>query len=292
MGKIIDAEILKKELLSLYENKKYQKAVDKFKEYDNFTGEEVYIGVLYSIVGDCYNELRYYDEAIKNYDKTINSNVHDELTYYNRGNAYLEKGDYRKAIKDYDEAIKNNPKYACAYNKRGLAYDKRGSYEKAIQDYTQAININPKYAYAYNNIGLVYNEKGDYDKAIENYKKAIDSNRNNSFFWNNLYDTYEKISNSKTYDDEKSVWEEFKKYLDDIQQSYLDNSNYINNYDRVNEKILSYEIERNRNIETKDYNKIIDKLEDDEKKNKYRVIIFICLIMWSIYIVSINIKII
>jgi tetratricopeptide (TPR) repeat protein len=87
----------------------------------------------------------------------------------------------------------------------GLAYSNAGLFDDAELEFRRAIKLNQNSTLAYNNLGWVYVQKGDWRQAVDTYKKALKLDPNMVLAKNNLYDTYMKLIESTSGDQEKAA---------------------------------------------------------------------------------------
>ena len=128
---------------------------------------------LYIYLGIAYANIQKFDQAILNFDKAIELNSNYSIAYENRGVVYGILKNYSQALEDLNQAIKLNPNDAMTYYNRGITHKNLKNYEQAIEDYTQAINLNPNYTSAYGNRGIVYTKIKNYNKAMKDLNKSV-----------------------------------------------------------------------------------------------------------------------
>lgn len=103
---------------TLMEGQQYSQAIDEFKlalQYDS----KMYAA--YNLMGNCYDYLGNYEEAIKCYNAS-NDITENAYAMNNLGNAYCNKGQYQKAIEYYEKSVDLDPKYASPLYNMGKAY--------------------------------------------------------------------------------------------------------------------------------------------------------------------------
>jgi tetratricopeptide (TPR) repeat protein len=146
-----------------------------FFEKGNDTGlAQLCNGVQVTIIGRCEGKVKEGNILLKKCAFKGQSEKIQEAAvgYCNLGNNYQEVGDYQQAIKDFDRAIELDPKLAGAYWGRGKTYHEVGDYQQAIKDYDRAIALNPKLRGAYWSRGKTYQELGNQQQAKEDFKTA------------------------------------------------------------------------------------------------------------------------
>jgi tetratricopeptide (TPR) repeat protein len=134
------------------------------------------ISIIYSNLGNVYNDSGNHSEAISCYDKAIELDPKDAVAYYNRGRVYAQLGQNKKLIDDCTKAIEINPKFASAYYNRGITYTELGQYVKAVSDHSKAIELDPNEVKAYVGRGTAYGRSGKFTEALSNFNKAIELN--------------------------------------------------------------------------------------------------------------------
>ncbi|MEO1404045.1 MAG: tetratricopeptide repeat protein, partial [Cyanobacteria bacterium J06635_1] len=67
------------------------------------------------MLGNTYNDLKRYDEAISAYEKAIELDPDDATAHYNLGNTYKALKRYDEAISAYEKAIELDPDDATAH---------------------------------------------------------------------------------------------------------------------------------------------------------------------------------
>jgi tetratricopeptide (TPR) repeat protein len=137
-----------------------------------------------------------FDQAISLYRQAIQhhrTEADRAVSLDSLGNLYQDLARYAEAIQTFRQAVQANPKFALPWNSLGDIHCLLGEYEQAVEAYRQAIALDPDYAWPYNNLGLVYEQLREYDLAIETYRIVMDRHTNDqdrAVSWNNLGDVY------------------------------------------------------------------------------------------------------
>lgn len=104
---------------ALYEEGKYEEAIKYLKEFDGKGDEAIQAGAT-CMIGDCYVNLKKYDEAISYFDKAIvvaNGNGALIPRYLDKkATVYAAQKNYAKALECYETIKKDYPKYSASYN--------------------------------------------------------------------------------------------------------------------------------------------------------------------------------
>lgn len=101
-------------IVAYYENGEYQKCIDYINDFSK-TGSILDAGV-YSVKGDCYVNLKNYEEALGCYDDAISAcDNNPELAPFfmaKQARIYNEQKEYAKELEVYETIKKEYPKYA------------------------------------------------------------------------------------------------------------------------------------------------------------------------------------
>lgn len=154
---------------------KRERAIRIMESYLRKNQNDVY---MLTKLGESYNSVGRYDEAIGMLKKSIALNPNITESYKDLGIAYFEKGMFDEAIIEFDKSVAINPRSSDTHNNLGMAYYAKGFLNRAISEYIEAIAIEPDFAEAHYNLGLAYGTKGIAAKEISEYKKALAINPN------------------------------------------------------------------------------------------------------------------
>lgn len=130
-------------------------------------------GVLtYSILGQCYVELRQFVQAEKIWRQYLAIKVTPQAyTYLGFTLSALSRID--EAISCYKNALKIDPNYEEAHYNLGCHYRLTSQYSLAEKHLRKAIGIDSKYALAQAELGAILLHKKNYKDAAQVLKKAI-----------------------------------------------------------------------------------------------------------------------
>lgn len=127
----------------------------------------------YNNLANSYYAIGNIKEAISLYNKALQFDPRDAKTYTNLANVYYSIGNVSEAISLHKEAMKINPNFAGSYYNLGVIYLGRSENGEALKLFTKAIELDPDFAEAYVNLAVIYNSMGKAKEAIGLLKKAI-----------------------------------------------------------------------------------------------------------------------
>ena len=206
------AENLKNEANNFYEERKFDKSIEKFKEslilYENLD-EQKNINLTLISMANAYNEcfrhdiaLMYYHRILNSEDKIIEAEPRIEALC-GIADIYDYREDFENALKFYQKALEEAEKHnntrqkANICFKKALAYDDLGDFDNALEFYlkntqiAEDTEINPNIAASYANIAAIYEERGDLNNAKKYYSKSLKFDK----LMNNKEGQYETLSN-------------------------------------------------------------------------------------------------
>ena len=145
--------------------------------------EAIYCSQIFFEVGNLFDDLNKYEEAITDFDKAIELNSNYVKAWFNRGVAKGDLQRHKEAVTDFDKVIELNSNYVKAWLNRGSAKANLQRYKEALADVDKAIELNPNFAEAwlFRGDAKVYLQR--YEEAIVDYDKAIELNPNFAEAW-------------------------------------------------------------------------------------------------------------
>ena len=168
MISIEPSEIKIKELISLFDKKKFDKILKlSNKLLENFP-ESI---LVHNIQGVVHTELKNYNLAKNLFIKVVNLNPKYTDGYYNLANIFIKLNEEEKAIENYNKVIELDKNYFKAYNNLGNIYRRKGLNKKAIEYYLSTLEINSNYKVAYYNLAaaLQFYKINEENKNINKY---------------------------------------------------------------------------------------------------------------------------
>ncbi|HEY3347220.1 MAG TPA: tetratricopeptide repeat protein, partial [Nitrospirota bacterium] len=96
------------------------------------------------------------------------------------GDIYNDLGLYGEAVEEYRKALGLRPMFVDIITKIGIAYREKGLYNEAIREFMKAKEINPHYVPARINLGITYYMKGFIDLAVGEWNEALTVNPGNT----------------------------------------------------------------------------------------------------------------
>ena len=81
-------------------------------------------------LGDTYEKLGQWDNAIRYYSKAVETNPKFPIAYFGMGDAYLATGQYSRAIESYEKGLRFRPHDRLALAGRSIAKQRLAAYRK------------------------------------------------------------------------------------------------------------------------------------------------------------------
>jgi tetratricopeptide (TPR) repeat protein len=100
--------------------------------------------------------------------------LHRSVLLYNMGQVYESIRVYDEAVRYYSAAMEMDPHYSEYYNDRGNVRLKMDNLDEARADYLRAIQLSPPYSEVWTNLGQCYRRMCRFEEAVEAYGVAID----------------------------------------------------------------------------------------------------------------------
>jgi Flp pilus assembly protein TadD len=168
-----DGDLLLEEASRLYTDGDYREAEivikkalgQKFVKYDQAEA--------YAILGNIYNQLDYFQDAIEAYQKALELNPNSGTYWTNLGVVYRLTAQYDKAESCYNKALELNPDYPELYTSLGAFHlTHTMKFEEAIFYLKKAIKLDPGQAVAYANMAIAQASVGNFEEAERFLVKA------------------------------------------------------------------------------------------------------------------------
>jgi len=180
---------------------------------------------------------------------------------YDLGVRYLSEGNYEEAIIAFTAAIEIDPKQAPTYVGRGDAYIGSGKTEENLMaaqvDYEKAIELGVTDAEIYLKLANVYLTRGNYESAYDLLKKGYENTRSEQIkdYKESLYLENDGFCSASSFIPYAAMDETDQKMISELYLLFLDE-----NTEGIDRLLSDY---------TKT-DKVIEKIEKNEEKNKYR----------------------
>ncbi len=171
--------------IALYENRKFQEALDLFNKVRGTQPQAYKLGIN---VGNCLLELQRYDEAFKEFKTVLDKLLEEkpdaegnkELAklYASLGEIFMRQDKFAEAETYFKKSIAiDTSDHALAYNVAEILFV-AGKTDGAIKYYKLAIQIKPDWPKPFQKLGYAFLNKGDTTEAIKNLKKFVELDPN------------------------------------------------------------------------------------------------------------------
>ena len=159
--------------IAAYEAGRYDEAIDELQQAIEAGVTQYDIEEVYTILGNTYDNLDLYDEAIEVHEKALELNPDYYKAWVNLGVTYRHKGDLDRAEESYNKALNLEPDYAELHASIGALDIIKGEPEKAIEGLERAIELDSQLAVAHANLALAYAMVGRFEEAEASLQQAI-----------------------------------------------------------------------------------------------------------------------
>lgn len=166
---------------ALYKEGKFAEALPYFKNFMDSNPDQYKMGIN---LGNCYLQLKQYENAIKALQATIDGfkketpnlkgNANVASLYANIGEAYSGMDNLEDAAVNYKKSMEILPPTdaAVAYNVAEILFN-GGKTDEAIEYYELAAKLKPEMAVYYSKLGYAYLNKGEVETAVSYFEKFI-----------------------------------------------------------------------------------------------------------------------
>jgi tetratricopeptide (TPR) repeat protein len=164
--------------IDFFQNKNYEKAVDRFKQAAALSPSSDNSATAYNYLGLAYINLDATEKAIKTYKEAIRLYPADETFHTALGDIYLQEKMYEEALEQYEAAVNLNSNDAEARYSLGQSYITAGKLDKAGKQFKEVVRISPANPSGYYGLGQVARAEGDLSEAVNQLTKAIRKDKN------------------------------------------------------------------------------------------------------------------
>ncbi len=152
-------------IIELYENKKFQDIVDIAKNFKDSNNVEIL-----EIIAKSFLQLNLFKEAAFYFQKALKLNPSSFISLFNLAGLYFMFGDFKESIKLFEKALSLYPSNYEIYYNIGVVYQEMNMFRKAKRYYKKALSLNPKNVSSLYNLSLIYLTEGDYLKGFDYYR--------------------------------------------------------------------------------------------------------------------------
>ena len=157
----------------LYEQRQFAEALSELEDALDKPLRDYTRSDVLTIIGNCYNELDRFEEALTYHDRAIREDPNNYQAYVNKGIVYRLMGNYDQAATSYAKALELAPEYAELHASMGALAIYRDDYPTAINHLERAVELDDALAVAHSNLALAYATVRRFDEADSELKKAV-----------------------------------------------------------------------------------------------------------------------
>ncbi|MFC1852102.1 tetratricopeptide repeat protein [candidate division CSSED10-310 bacterium] len=165
--------------ITLFEQKKYEEALDEYRQALNLNPE---FSDAWNNQGIALMRLQNYAAAIDSFQKAIlHKHEHSAEIYLNLAYTYTQQGDMVSGLKSAHQALEKGLEGELkvrALFQIGTIHFKAKQFDEALQYFRKIVDDYPKNTKALFNMGIIYYAQNQFDEALKSYTDAIKSDKN------------------------------------------------------------------------------------------------------------------
>jgi tetratricopeptide (TPR) repeat protein len=146
-------------------------AVDSKKEVD--PGKAAESEQYYEQGLKLYQQYKY-QEAVNTFDKAIIANPDNYKVYADQGIAICFQGNYQAGIALIEKTLSLQPDYVPAFYNMAMAYKLQHNYDKSLFWFEKTIEGDPQNTWSYYGIATIYADQGNTKESLKYLQKAIE----------------------------------------------------------------------------------------------------------------------
>ena len=116
-------------------------------------------------LGECYIELKRYDDAERSLREALNTKADAPMAHYDLGLVFESRGDATQAIAEYEAEIARNAKTYQAHFNLAKLLAAAGHRADALRHFQQAVDANPEFGTGHLYLAKASLDAGDLDGA-------------------------------------------------------------------------------------------------------------------------------
>lgn len=148
------------------------------------------VAASYGKVGDLYDEMGQYEEAVAAYQRALALDERNAAYHQKIGSVYASIGRTEEAIAAYQRAQILDPKNPAPQVSLGGLYHALERYEEAIAAYQRASALDPTTVLPHVGLGILYHRLGHYEAALGACLRAVELAPNDAWSHSSLGDVY------------------------------------------------------------------------------------------------------
>ncbi len=152
---------------------------------------------VYMLLGNEYQNLKQYEEAIEFYKLALHEDGEDELALYNIAYCYDLIDNNRYSIEFFQEFLEENPYSEIGWYQYAVSWHNEGILDEALSTVEYSILIDDGFAAAYHEKASILEDMEDYEQAINVYKELIELDSPTGISYLKISNIYKRMGNPR-----------------------------------------------------------------------------------------------
>lgn len=163
-----------------------------------------YVGESHFLLGDAFQKIRKFDDAVQNYLRAINANPKLYEAYVVLSNLYSSLNQFKQAIDTTNKGLEVFKDDGNLYTNLSFYYSLADRPQEAVQAGLKAVQFVPENFMAHTNLCRAYNDTKQYELAVQTCNNALKINPNDgetNFYLGRAYDFLKQPQTATKYYD-------------------------------------------------------------------------------------------
>ncbi len=152
---------------------------------------------IYMLLGNEYQNLKQYEQAIEYYKLALHHDGEDELAVYNIAYCFELVDDNAEGLKFFQEFLEENPYSEIGWYQMAVAWHNESNFEESLRAVEYSIVIDDQFAAAYHEKASILEDMENYEGAIEVYKELIELDSPTGISYLKISNIYKRMGNPR-----------------------------------------------------------------------------------------------